>query len=326
LRRREFIAGGIAAAWPLLARAQDPVRRIGVLMGGGGANDPDSKERHTAFLRGLQQLGWIEGRNVQFDVRWPLGNANNIRKGAAELVALAPDVLLAAGTSVVAPLLQATRTVPIVFAGVSDPVGAGFVDSLARPGGNVTGFMQFEYSLSAKWLELLKQIAPGVKRVAVIRDPVITSGIGQFAVIQSAAPLLGIDVSPINARIAAEIERGIGTFARSPNGGLVVTASGEATMHRELIIMLAARHKLPAVYSRRLFATDGGLMSYGIDRVGLFRQAAGYVDRILRGERPADLPVQTPTKYELVINLKTAKVMGLTVPPALLARADAVIE
>jgi putative ABC transport system substrate-binding protein len=326
MRRREFIAGSIAAAWPLVTRAQDRVRRIGLLMGGGGANDPDSKERHTAFLGGLQQLGWTDGRNVQIDIRWPLGDANNVRKFAAELVALAPDVLLAAGTSVVAPLLQATRTVPIVFAGVSDPVGAGFVESLAKPGGNVTGFMQFEYSLSAKWLELLKQIAPGVNRAAVIRDPVITSGIGQFAVIQSAAPRLGIDVSPVNARVAAEIERSVGAFARSPNGGLVVTASGEATIHRALIIMLAARHKLPAVYNRRLFATDGGLMSYGIDRVELFRQAAGYVDRILKGEKPADLPVQAPTKYELVINAKTARALGLTVPPALLARADEVIE
>jgi putative ABC transport system substrate-binding protein len=326
MRRREFIAGSIAAAWPLVTRAQDRVRRIGLLLGGGGANDPDSKERHTAFLGGLQQLGWTDGRNVQIDIRWPLGDANNVRKFAAELVALAPDVLLAAGTSVVAPLLQATRTVPIVFAGVSDPVGAGFVESLAKPGGNVTGFMQFEYSLSAKWLELLKQIAPGVNRAAVIRDPVITSGIGQFAVIQSAAPRLGIDVSPVNARVAAEIERSVGAFARSPNGGLVVTASGEATIHRALIIMLAARHKLPAVYNRRLFATDGGLMSYGIDRVELFRQAAGYVDRILKGEKPADLPVQAPTKYELVINAKTARALGLTVPPALLARADEVIE
>ena len=224
------------------------------------------------------------------------------------------------------PLLQASRTVPIVFAGVADPVGAGFVESLARPGGNITGFMQFEYSLSAKWLELHKQIAPGVKRAVVLRDPVINSGIGQFAVIQSAAPSLGIDVSPVNVRIAAEIERGVEAFARSPNGGLIITASGQATIHRDLIITLAARHRLPAVYARRLFATDGGLVSYGPDRVDLFRQAAVYVDRILKGEKPADLPVQAPTKYELVINLKTAKALGLEVPPSLLARADEVIE
>jgi putative ABC transport system substrate-binding protein len=330
IERREFIAliGGAAAAWPLVARAQQPgpVRRIGVLAGGGGANDPDSKERYAAFLQHLQQLGWVDGRNVQIDIRWPLGDADNIRKYAAELVALTPDVLVAAGTSVVRPLLQANRAIPIVFADVADPVGAGFVESLARPGGNVTGFMQFEYSLSAKWLELLKHFAPGVKRAAVLRDPIITSGIGQFAVIQSAAPSFGIDVSPVNVRIAAEIERGVEAFARSPNGGLIVAASGQASSHRDLIITLAARHKLPAVYARRLFVTDGGLLSYGPDRVELFRQAAGYVDRILKGEKPGELPVQAPTKYELVINLKTAKALGFEVPPSLLALADEVIE
>jgi putative ABC transport system substrate-binding protein len=329
LRRREFIwlLGG-AAAWPMAARAQqgEPIRRIGVLSGSGGADDPDPKERYAAFLQRLQQLGWIDGRNVRIDTRWPAGDADSIRKYAAELVALAPDVIMASGTSIVGPLLQATRTVPIVFAGVADPVGAGFVESLARPGGNVTGFMQFEYSLSAKWLELLKQIAPGVTRVAVLRDPDITSGIGQFAVIQSAAPSLGMDVRPVNVRIPKEIERAVTAFARSANSGLVVTGSGLAAIHRDLIITLAARHKLPAVYARRLFVTEGGLVSYGPDRVDQSRQAAAYVDRILKGEKPADLPVQAPTKYELVINLKTAKALGLEIPTSLLARADEVIE
>ena len=329
LRRREFIwlLGG-AAAWPMAARAQqgEPIRRIGVLSGSGGADDPDPKERYAAFLQRLQQLGWIDGRNVRIDTRWPAGDADSIRKHAAELAALAPDVIVAFGTSIVGPLLQATRTVPIVFAGVADPIGAGFVESLARPGGNVTGFMQFEYSLSAKWLELLKQIAPGVTRVAVLRDPDITSGIGQFAVIQSAAPSLGMDVRPVNVRIPKEIERAVTAFARSANSGLVVTGSGLAAIHRDLIITLAARHKLPAVYARRLFVTEGGLISYGPDRVDQSRQAATYVDRILKGEKPADLPVQAPTKYELTINLKTAKALGLEVPPTLLARADEVIE
>ena len=259
-------------------------------------------------------------------IRWGAGNADDIRKYAAELVALAPDVILATGSSTVGPLLQATRTVPIVFAIVADPVGAGFVDSLARPGGNATGFMQFEYSLSAKWLELLKQIAPGVTRAAVLRDPAITAGIGQFAVIQSVAPSVGVEVSPVNVRDAGEIERAVTAFARSPNGGLIVTASALAAVHRDLIITLAARHKLPAVYSDRFFVTGGGLISYGPDFVDQYRRAAGYVDRILKGEKPADLPVQAPTKYELVINLKTAKALGLDVPPTLLARADEVIE
>jgi len=330
LKRREFITllGG-AAAWPRAARAQqgEPTRLIGVLMGGSGrADDPDVKERYSAFLQRLQELGWVDGRNVRIETRWPAEDADSIRKYALELVALTPDVILAAGTSIVGPLLQATRTIPIVFAGVADPVGAGFVESLARPGGNATGFMQFEYSLSAKWLELLKQIAPAITRAAILRDPVVTSGVGQFAVIQSAAPSLGLDVSPINVRIAEEIERAVTAFARYQNSGLLVTASGQAAIHRDLIIKLAARHKMPAVYARRLFVTDGGLISYGPDRVDLFRQAGAYIDRILKGEKPADLPVQAPTKYELVINMKTAKALGLDVPATVLARADEVIE
>ena len=290
------------------------------------ADDAECQTRVAAFLQGLQQLGWTDGRNVQIDRRWGGGNADDIRKHAAELVALAPDVILTAGAATVGPLLQATRTVPIVFTTVIDPVGAGFVDSLARPGGNVTGFMQFEYSLSAKWLELLKQIAPGVTRAAVLRDPAITAGIGQFAVIQSVASSLGVEVSAVNVRDAGEIEHAITTFARSTNGGLIVTASALSVVHRDLIVALAAQHKLPAVYYRRHFVTGGGLISYGVDIVDQYRRAAGYVDRILKGEKPADLPVQAPTKYELVINLKTAKTLGLDVPPTLLARADEVIE
>jgi len=330
MTRRKFIAllGGAAVAWPLAARAQqaERMRRIGVLTGGGGADDPDMQVRVAAFLQGLAQLGWTDGRNVRIDTRWPAANADNIRKHAAELAALAPDVIVAGGTATVGPLLQATRTVPIVFVGVADPVGAGLVDSLARPGGNATGFMQFEYSLSAKWVELLKQVAPGVTRAAVLRNSAVTSGIGQFAVIQSVAPSVGVEVSPVNLRDAGEIERAVTAFARSGNGGLIVTASGLASIHRELIITLAARHKLPAVYPRRLFVTDGGLMSYGSDRIDQFRRAAAYVDRILKGEKPADLPVQAPTRYELVLNLKTAKALGLDVPPMLLATADEVIE
>jgi ABC-type uncharacterized transport system substrate-binding protein len=255
-----------------------------------------------------------------------LGDADNIRKYAAELVALAPDVILASGTATMAPLLDATRTVPIVFAQVTDPVGAGFVDSLARPGGNATGFILFEYGISGKWLELLKQIAPGVTRAAVIRDPVLSAGTGQYGALQSAAPSVGVEVSPVNVRDAAEIERAVAAFARSSNGGLIVTASALAVAHRELIVTLAARHKLPAVYYRRYFVTVGGLISYGPDVADQQRRAAGYVDRILKGEKPADLPVQLPTKYELVINLKTAKTLGLEIPPMLLARADDVIE
>ncbi len=330
MRRREFITllGGAAAAWPLAARAQqaDRVRRIGALIGAPSADNPDAQANIRAFLQVLQQLGWTDGRNVRIDIRWGAGNADDIRKYAAELAALAPDVIFASGTASVGPMLQATRTVPIVFANVADPVGAGFVDSLARPGGNASGFIQFEYSLSGKWLELLKQIAPGVTRAAVLRDPAITSGIGQFAVIQSVAPSVGVEVSAINVRDAGEIERAVTAFARSSNGGLIVTASALAVLHRQPIIALAARHKLPAVYYRRYFVTSGGLISYGYDVVEQFRGAAGYVDRILKGATPADLPVQAPTKYELVINLKTAKALGLDVPTTVLARADEVIE
>jgi len=302
------------------------MRRIGVLTAAPPADDPDGQARLAAFLQVLQQLGWTDGRNLRIDYRWGLGDANNIRRYAAELAALAPDVILSVGTASMGPLLQATRTVPIVFVSVADPVGAGFVDSLARPGGNATGFIQFEYSLSGKWLELLKQIAPGVTRAAVFRDPAITSGIGQFAVIQSVAPSLGVEVSPISVRDAGEIERTVAAFARSPNGGLIVTSGAGSVLHRELIIALAARYKLPAVYYRRYFVTSGGLISYGFDLVDQYRHAAGYVDRILKGEKPADLPVQAPTRYELVINLTTAKALGLDVPATVLARADEVIE
>ena len=329
-RRRRFITllGGAAAVWPLAASAQqtERVRRIGVLTAATPADDPDGQARLAAFLQVLQQFGWTDGRNLRIDYRWGLGDANNIRRYAAELAALAPDVILSVGTASMGPLLQATRTVPIVFVSVTDPVGAGFVDSLARPGGNATGFIQFEYSLSGKWLELLKQIAPGVTRAAVFRDPAITSGIGQFAVIQSVAPSLGVEVSPISVRDAGEIERTVAAFARSPNGGLIVTSGAGSVLHRELIIALAARYKMPAVYYRRYFVTSGGLISYGFDLVDQYRHAAGYVDRILKGEKPADLPVQAPTRYELVINLKTARALGLDVPATVLARADEVIE
>ena len=328
VKRREFITllGGAAAAWPLAARAQQPeqMRRIGVATGT-AADDPDGQARLRGFLQGLKQSGWTEGRNVRIDARWGAGDAD-LRRYAAELIALAPDVILASGNSTVGPLLQVTRTVPIVFALVADPVGSGFVDSLARPGGNATGFMNFEYSLGGKWLELLKEITPGVTRAAVLRDPVLPSGTGQFAAIQAVAPSLGVEATPVNMRDASEIERAITAFARSPNGGLILTGSALAVVHRDLIITLAAHHKLPAVYYRRLYVTDGGLISYGPDIVDQFRLAAGYVDRILKGEKPADLPVQAPTKYELVINLKTAKALGLALPATVLARADAVIE
>ena len=330
MHRREFITllGGAASVWPLAAHAQqdERMRRIGVLYSGAAADDPDGQTRSAAFVQGLQQLGWTDGRNMRIDYRWGAGDADNIRKYAAELVALAPDVILASGTATVAPLLQATRTVPIVFAQVNDPVGAGFVDSLAHPGGNATGFLLFEYAISAKWLELLKEIAPHVRRAGVIRDPAQTAGTGQFAVIQSVAPSVGMEVSTINLHDAAEIERGVAAFARSANGGLIVTASALSVVHRDLIVTLAARHKLPAVYYRRQYVTGGGLISYGPDIAEQNRRAASYVDRILKGEKPADLPVQAPTKYELLINLKTAKALGLTVPTSLLARADEVIE
>jgi len=328
MRRREFITlVGSAAVWPLAAVAQQPsqMKRIGVLMGP-AADDADGQARIAAFLQGLQQLGWTDGRNVRIETRWAAANADNIRRYTTELVALAPDVILATGSAILAPLLQATRAVPIVFVHVPDPVGAGFVDSMAQPGGNATGFINFEYGISGKWLELLKQIAPGVTRAAVIRDAAITAGIGQWGAIQSAAPSLGMEVSPVNVRDAGEIERAITTFARPPNGGLIVTASALATVHRNLIITLVARYKLPTVCSERTFVNSGGLSSYGPDLIDQYRRAAGYVDRILKGEKPADMPVQAPTKYETVINLKTAKALGLTVPPSLLATANEVIE
>ena len=328
MRRREFIAalGGVAA-WPVRARAQQAarMRRIGILLNA-SSDDPQYQAWVGAFLQELALLGWAIGRNVRIDTRWAGANAAEIRRHAAELAALAPDVILAHGAGPVGALLQATRTVSIVFPVVVDPVGAGLVDSLARPGGNATGFLLFEYSLSAKWLELFKQIAPSVTRVPVLRDPATTAGIGQFGAIQTAAPSLGVEVSPVNVRDACEIERAVTAFARAPNGGLIVTASAAATLHRDLIIALAARHKLPAVYSERSFVAAGGLISYGADYIDQYRKAAGYVDRILKGEKPADLPVQAPTKYELVINLKTAKALGLDVPHSLLARADEVIE
>jgi putative tryptophan/tyrosine transport system substrate-binding protein len=328
MRRREFITFlGSTAVWPLAARAQQPdrMRRIGVLTSG-AADDPGNQVRIAAFLQALRQLGWAVGHNVQIEYRWAAGSADDLRKYAAELVALAPDVILASGATSTGALLQATRAVPIVFAVVSDPVGSGFVDSLARPGGNVTGFMQFEYSLSGKWLELLKQIAPDVTRVSVLWDPTVSSGIGQFAVIQSVAPSFGVELHPVNVRDAAEIENGIAGFSRSSDGGLIVTASVLAMLRRDVIVKLAAKRNLPAVYFQRQFVDDGGLISYGSDWVDQYGRAAGYVDRILKGEKPADLPVQAPTKYELVINVKAAKALGLTLPPSLLARADEVIE
>ena len=330
LRRREFITllGGAAALWPLAAGAQqsERVRRIGVLVGT-TADDPIGQARIRAFQQGLQQLGWIRRCNVQIDTRWAgVGDAEHYRKFAAELVALAPEVILASSGAVVGPLRRITRTVPIVFTETSDPVGAGFIESLARPGGNITGFLSFEYSLSAKWLELLKEIAPGVTVVGVLRDPAIPSGPGQWGAIQSVAPSFGVELRPINVDDASEIERTMTGFARGSNGGIIVTASSLTVLHRGPIITLAARHKLPAVYFQRVFVTGGGLMSYGADTFDAHRRAAGYVDRILKGEKPAELPVQAPTKYELVINLKTAKALGLIVPPSLLARADEVIE
>jgi putative ABC transport system substrate-binding protein len=289
-------------------------------------DDEQGKARLAAFLRGLQQLGWTEGRNVHVDVRWgTAADPIRTRQRAAELLALAPEIILTATTLPAAELRRATRSVPIVFAMVVDPVGAGIVESLSRPGGNITGFMQFEFSLAGKWLELLKQIAPDVTRVAILRDPSIPTGIGQFAVIQAMAPPLGMDVIPVDVRDAGEIERGIAAFARSANGGLIVTG-GQATVHRELVVKLAAGHRLPAVYPYRYYVDEGGLVSYGPDLPDLFRQAASYVDRILKGEKPSDLPVQAPVKYHLVLNLKAAKAIGLDIPATLLARADEVIE
>jgi putative ABC transport system substrate-binding protein len=328
MRRRDFITliGG-AAAWPLTARAQQPerMRRVGVLLNF-TEDDPEAQVQNLAFLQGLQQLGWTDGHNVRIDTRWTAGDAARTRKYAAELVKLEPDVVLAEGTTVLGSLLQATRRVPIVFLQVTDPVGGGFVASLARPDGNATGFTQFEYSIGGKWLELLKEIAPSVTRVAVLRNSTITSGVGQFGAIQSVAPSLGVELRPIDVRDADEIERGVAAFAETLNGGLIVTASGLTRIHRDLIIKLAARYRLPAVYSLRIFVAGGGLMSYSPDGIDQYRRAAGYVDRILKGEKPADLPVQAPTKYQLLINLKTAKALGINVPPTLLTRADEVIE
>ena len=329
MRRRKFITllSGAAAAWPLAARAQQPerMRRIGVLLTA-AADSAEFQARVEAFQQALGQLGWSIGRNVRIDTRWATTNADRIRTSAAELVALAPDVILASGETTMPALRQATRTVPTVFVQVADPVGAGLVDSLARPGGNVTGFMVFEFSLSGKWLELLKQIAPAVTRVAVLRDSAIGTGTSQFAVIQAVAPSLGVEAIPVNVHDASEIERSVGAFARSGNGGLIVTGGALTNAHRDLISALAARHRLPAVYPYRYFVAAGGLISYGPDVIDQYRRAAGYVDRILKGDKPADLPVQAPTKYELIINLKTAKALGIEVPATLLARADEVIE
>ena len=328
MRRREFILliGGAAATWPLAARAQEPsgVRRIGVLMN--ISDDPEGKARLAAFRQSLEQLGWIDGRNVRIDTKWADGDVERIRRLATEMVAQSPDVILATGSAAAAPLLQATRTVPIVFVNTPDPVGAGYVKSLARPGGNATGFLLFEYSIGAKWLDLLKQIAPEVNRVAVLRDATISAGLGQYGAVQSAASSFGVEASAIDLRDVSEIERDIAAFATTPGGGLIVSASPVATRHRDLIVKLAARHKLPAIYYERFFVAEGGLISYGPNIVDQYRRAPSYVDRILRGEKPADLPVQAPTKYELVINLKTAKALNLNVPNTLIGRADQLIE
>jgi putative ABC transport system substrate-binding protein len=329
MKRREFITivAGAGLAWPLATGAQQPerMRRIGVLMPIAG-DDPEASLRTTAFAQGLQELGWIDGRNVQVDYRWTGANSEKARQYALELTAPAPDVIFALGNASVAPLLEASRTVPIVFAVVPDPVGAGFVNSLARPGGNATGLILFEYGMSAKWLELLKQIAPSVTRVAVMRDPSIAAGIGQYGAIQSVAPSFAVELTPLNVHDAADIERGISEFASAPKGGLIVTASPPTVVHRRLIVALAAREKLPAVYFEHYFTKEGGLISYGPNIVDQCKRVATFVDKILKGSKPADLPVQAPTKYDLVINLKTAKLLDLNVPPALLAIADQVIE
>jgi len=329
IARRKFLAvlGGAAVAWPLAARAQqgERVRRIGVLMNA-AADDRDGQARVIAFVQALQELGWTDGRNARVDIRWGAGDAERYRGYATELIALAPDVILAPTSGVVAALQRATRTVPIVFVGVIDPVGAGFVASLARPGGNTTGFAAFEYGISGKWVALLKEIAPGVTRAAVIRDPSLAAGIGQLAAMQAVAPSLGVELSPLDVRDDSELERAIAAFAHAPNGGVIVAAGPAANVRREQINALVVRHLLPAVYPFRYYVESGGLISYGSDLISQYRPAAGYVDRILRGAKAADLPVQAQTKYELVINLKTAKALGLTVPPTLLARADEVIE
>ena len=328
IRRREFITllGGAAAAWPLAARAQqgERVRRIAVLMNL-IADDAEGQSRIAAFLQGMRELGWSPDRNMRIDIRWAGNDDESHRRFAAELAALSPDVFLASASPAVMALQQVTSTVPIVFVVVSDPVGAAFVDSMARPGGRITGFTQFEYAISAKWLEFLKEIAPRVTRVAVLRNPAIASGSGQLGALQAVAPSLGVELRPVDVRNAEEIERAVSAFARGANDGLIVTGGGSA-VHRKLIVSVAARHQLPAVYPYRYYAATGGLISYGPDLVDQFRQAAGYIDRILKGEKPGDLPVQAATKYELVINLKTAKALGIDVPPMLLARADEVIE
>jgi putative ABC transport system substrate-binding protein len=328
MNRRDFITlfGGAASAWPIAARAKrtERVRRIGVLMSV-AADGPEGPARLAAFLNRLQQLGWTDGANVRIDVRWGAGDADLSRKYAAELVALGPDIILASGDPVMA-VHQVTRTVPIVFTIIADPVGAGLAENLARPGGNATGFMSYEHGFGAKWLELLKEIAPSVKRAAVIRNADESAGIAQFAGIQGVASTLGVELIPIGLHDAGEIERAVTTFASFPNGGLIVTGSAPAAIHRDLIVTLAARHRLPAVYWNRMYAAAGGLISYGIDTIDQYRRAASYVDRILKGEKPADLPVQAPVKFEMAINLKTAKALGLEVPPSLLARADEVIE
>jgi putative ABC transport system substrate-binding protein len=328
MRRREFISlMGSAAAWPLAARAQQPerMRRIGMLMLF-AEDDPAAKIRIAAFIEGLHQLGWTVGRNVEIDIRWSAADAVRSRRFAAELVALAPDVVLAGASEATAALREVTRTVPIVFAGVTDPVGAGYVASLARPGGNATGLAYVEYGMGGKWLELLKEIAPRVTRAAILRDPTLPAGIGLLGAIQSAAPSFGVETSPVDVRDASEIERVIMDFARKPNGGLIVATSPAAVVNRKLIIKVAAKHSLPAVYFLKDFVEEGGLISYGPDIADQYRRAAGYIDRILKGEKPADLPVQAPTKFDVAINIKTAKALGLTVPPALIARADKVIE
>jgi putative tryptophan/tyrosine transport system substrate-binding protein len=329
MRRRDLIklVSGSAISWPFAARAQQSSRnrRIGVIVPA-ASGDTEYQTWVAAFLQALAQTDWTIGRNIRVDIRWATSDPANIRKQAAELASIEPDVIVAGGTSTAGPILQSTHSVPVVFATVVDPVGAGFVDSLARPGGNATGFLLYEYSLSGKWLDLLKQIAPGVTRVAVLRDPTTPSGSGQFAAIQSVAPSLGVEISPINMRDADAIESAIAAFAHTPNDGMILTGSGPSIYFHDLIIKLAARYKLPTVYYERFYAAAGGLISYGADRIDLYRRAAGYVDRILKGEKPADLPVQAPTKYELIINLKTARSLGLSVPQALLGRADEVIE
>ncbi len=329
MSRREYITllGGAAATWPIAARAQqgERVRRVGIFMPG-AADNSEYQDRNVAFLQALAEKGWAVGRNARFDYRWGAGQIERYRAFAEELVALAPDVILGNGTATVRALQQTTRSVPIVFANITDPVGNGLVASLARPGGNTTGFISQEMGFSGKWLELLKEVAPRVTRVAVVRDSAIASQVGLLGAMQSVAPALGIELRAVEVQDPDEIRRAITDFAREPNGGLIVSAGARAVLHRELIVMLAAQSRLPAVYPFRTFVSAGGLMSYGADTIDVYRQAAGYVDRILKGEKPADLPVQAPTKYELVINLKTAKALGLTVPPTLLARADEVIE